>query len=104
MFYGNEDHGISFNDASALTKNYRQANPVDLKGGFFGKDAIMELLNQNGCVGIRYYYGKTSSGEKVLVLVGTDTNENDLVGATDVCKEAAIPCPPRCGNANLLNS
>ena len=106
MFTGKENHDISFNDAGVMTKAYRTANPGQILGGFFGKDALMEMLNETDCVGIRYYYGLDGNGNKVMVLVGTDANENDLVDETkgDVCKEMSIICPPHCGNNNILNS
>lgn len=108
MFTGNEDHTISFENAGKLTKNYRnQMNPEDKKGGFFGEKAILTLLSQQDCVGIRYYYGLNEKEEKkvqVLVIVGVDKNENDLVGEKYVCFEMALPCPDCCSNDNILNS
>jgi hypothetical protein len=107
MFTGNENHDIKFADAGVLTKNYRLTIPAgDTLGGFFGKAALLQILNQPNCVGIRYYYGLNANNDKVLVIVGTDANENDLVDATNnyVCKEMSVLCPPHCGNNNVLNS
>lgn len=104
-FTGNEHHDISFEDASTLTKKYRdQMAPSSRLGGFFGEAAVRDLLDQTNCVGIRYYYGLDKDNKQVLVLVGTDANENDLVGEGKLCMEMAIPCPDRCGNNNILNS
>src|SRR5438309_8651484 len=103
-FTGNENHDITLNDASLLTKEYRKKNPGQILGGFFGKTALLDLLNQTGCVGIRYYYGIDSSGNKVLVLCGADANENDILGpGSNVCKEMSLICPPRCGANDVLN-
>jgi hypothetical protein len=106
MFYGDEDHKISFEAAAVLTKKYRDNNPAPaIKGGFFGRDSIEQILNQDGCVGIRYYHGLDSNNKPVIVLVGTDTDENDMVDVTSghVCREMAIPCPTQCGADNILN-
>jgi hypothetical protein len=104
-FTGHEEHNISFEVAAEFTSNYRdQRSSPGRKGGFFGRDAIEALLAQDDCVGIRYYYGLTSDDEQVLILVGTDANENDLTGEGDGCMEISIPCPDRCGSNNMLNS
>lgn len=102
-FTGREDHSITLADAAKLTKKYRGSVPHgEIKGGFFGKEALLELLNQPDCVGIRYYYGLDEQNTKVMVLVGADANEDDL--DKGLIKEASLLCPPRCGSNNLLNS
>ncbi len=104
-FTGYEIHDISFAKAGDLTKDYRlQMSPGQRKGGFFGQAAVKALLAQENCVGMRYYYGLDKDGKQVLVLVGTDASENDLVGEGNFCMEVAIPCPDRCGANNILNS
>ena len=104
MFTGNEDHGITFEAASTLTKRYRELNPTSIKGGFFGKAAIQTLLNQDGCVGIRIYLGLNKDEILKFVLVGVDEDENDLIGDDYNCMEYSIPCPNQCGSADCLNS
>src|ERR1043165_1853501 len=104
-FTGQEQHDITLQEASKLTSNYRGTVPANSRlGGFFGRDAIQALLDQDGCVGIRYYYGIDDNGGKVLVVVGVTSDENDIIKAGCVCIEAAVPCPPYCGTANVLNS
>jgi len=45
-FTGDEDHSISVEDASQLTQNYReQANSGGILGEFFGKRALLSILN-----------------------------------------------------------
>ena len=103
MFNGNENHDITLAEAAALTKRYRdQMNSTDRKGGFFGKEKLLEILNQTDCVGIRYYYGLDRDNKQVLVLTGVLANEDDM--ADGVLAELALPCPIRCGNDNALNS
>lgn len=102
-FKGDEDHSITLSEASSLTQNYRDSEEAGApKGGFFGKSAIHAILDQEGCVGIRFYYGKEGDGTPTLILVGADENEDDLVDGQ--IEERPIPCPPRCGEANDLNS
>ena len=103
-FTGNENHDISFTNAAVMTKKYRDNNPGAILGGFFGKTALLALLNQSNCVGISYYYGLDANGNKVLVLAGCDANENDLTGPTNLCKEMSVLCPPHCGTNDILNS
>ena len=104
-FTGNEDHSYDWDDAKKLTKKYRdQMSPGDRKGGYFSKAAIQSLLDQDKCVGIRYYYGLDDNDDQVMVVVGVESDENDLVGGTYICLEASMPCPPYCGNNNIINS
>jgi len=103
MFTGNEDHDIMLGDAAALTRNFRERAGKDaIKGGFFGQAALQQLLDQEGVVGIRYYYGQENDGRPVLVLVGVDATGNDLIEGFIL--ERSVPCPPYCGFFNELNS
>ena len=101
-FTGQENHTISLQDAAVLTKRYRDANINAAKGGFFGEDAIKDILNQPGCVGIRYYFALDVANVLKVVLVGTDANENDLVNGE--IAEFSVMCPTICGINNPLNS
>jgi len=100
-FNGTEGGSISLTTGAALTAEYRKQNPGETKGHFFGKDILHDLLNQQGCMGIRMYYGLDEDGNKELVLVGADANENDM---TALVADLSMPCPGVCGNANVLNS
>ena len=103
MFTGNEDHDISLAEASRLTRNYRdRAGKNVIKGGFFGQAAMQQLMDQDGVVGIRYYYAQENDGRPVMILVGVDANGNDL--ADGFLLERSVPCPPFCGYFNELNS
>jgi len=103
-FTGNEDHSITLEEAAKLTKNYRdKAEPDAIRGGFFGKTALLKILNQAGCVGLRIYFGAKADGTPELVLVGVDSKENDILTKGEIA-ERQFPCPPRCGEDNQLNS
>ncbi len=100
-FNGTEGGSISLTAGAALTGEYRKKNPGATKGHFFGKDILQDILDQEGCMGIRMYYGLDEDGNKELVLVGADADENDL---TALVADLSMPCPGVCGNANVLNS
>ncbi len=94
---------ISLDEASKLTNKYRvQAGKDAIKGGLFWKDYVQKLLDQPGCVALRYYHAQDDKGNPVIVLVGVDGDGNDMMGG--VLLELGFLCPPICGIANQLNS
>jgi len=106
MFSGNENHFISLNEAEKLTKKFRTVlSPLlgNAKGEYFGKDAILALLNQEGAVGLRIYFGLSNDlvplPKQVLVAVSADGN--DLINGLIV--ENGLLCPPACSAPNVLN-
>lgn len=101
-FTGNEDHSITLAAASAMTKDFRDANPGAILGGFFGKAAIQAILDQPDCTGIRYYNALTANGDPTLVLVGVKANQDDLVNG--LLADYAKPMPPYSSANNALNS
>lgn len=101
-FDGTEGSAISLSTAAALTKEHRAQNPSARLGHFFGKDIIEEILRQEGCVGIRIYYGIDSdTGKRELVIVGANDEEDDML---DLIADVSAPCPARCSSSNDLNS
>lgn len=100
-FDGTEGGAITLSNASAMTAKYRRENPNQTLGHFFGKDIIMDILKQEGCMGARIYYGIDEDGKKQLMMVGADSNENDM---TDLVVDLTFPCPDTCSNPNPLNS
>lgn len=102
-FTGFEDHRITLEEASAMTRAYRETHPGQTIGHFFGKNTIVDILNQNGCVGIRIYYANDpSTGQQHLVIVGADADQNDIFSG--YIAERGIRCPTHCGKPNLLNT
>lgn len=99
-FTGNEDHRISLQEATRMTKDYQKANPNSMKAHFFGKKAIQDILNQDNCVGIRIYYAQDANGKQHLVVVGADADENDLYNG--LLAERSVGCPPICPNGSPL--
>lgn len=102
-FNGNEGEFITLREGSEMTKRYRNTiQSGDVIGQFFGSSIINEILNQNNCQGIRFYFGKSDSGKMSLVLVGVDANGNDLVDGK--IADRGWDSPPNNSNSNALNS
>jgi len=103
-FTGNEKHDISLEDATRLTRNYRNiAGDNSFLGAYFGKAAIQKILDQEQCVGIRIYNAVNDEGSPNYVLVGVTEEEKDLYDGE--LAEMGIGCPPRCpGNSPLAGT
>lgn len=102
-FNGNESSPIDLTDAEAWTENYRNSvTPGTTKAHFFGKNKLMTILNQTGCMGIRAYYAIDNNGDKQLVLVGANADEQDMYEG--VILDRATPCPTSCDQNSPLNS
>lgn len=99
LFTGKENHLITLEDASELVTNYRATASEDAGlGGFVGKETIQRLINQEGAVGIRIYYGKDAEGGNHLVLIGTDERGNDLLHGE--IAQYLMFCPPWCNDGD----
>jgi hypothetical protein len=102
-FNGNEGEFVTLGDASRWTANYRNTiQPGEVIAFAAGKVKIIELLNQEGCMGARIYYAIKDDGEKNLVIVGVDENGDDLENGLII--DQFIPCPKYCSKSNRLNS
>lgn len=102
-FTGNEDHEFPLAEAAQWTKNYRDSVPAgSVKGHYFGRKILEDILAQDDCVGIRIYYALNDDGVKQLIISGVDADENDIYQGT--LAEKSFLCPSRCGVANPLNS
>jgi len=102
-FNGNEGDFITLREGSEMTKRYRDTiQPGEVIGVFMGKEKIKAILDQSECVGIRFYFAKDDNNENTLVVVGVDSDENDLVNG--LIADKLMKCPPLCSNINTLNS
>jgi hypothetical protein len=101
-FVETEDHHISLEDAAVMTRRYRTSNPDALRGGSIGKTAVMDLLRQADCTGLKFYFARKEDGSADAVFVGVDKAGNDMTGG--IILERSYPCPPYCGEQNPLNS
>jgi hypothetical protein len=102
-FNGDEGTVVTLTDASRWTANYRKTVSADeIIAQFIGKNQLMKILNQKGCVGIRFYYGIADNGLKNIVAVGATSDQNDMING--IILDDALPCKPYCSKANTLNS
>ncbi|MBI4810794.1 MAG: hypothetical protein HY800_05015 [Ignavibacteriales bacterium] len=94
---------ISLDEASKYTSAYRQqATANAIKGGLFWKEYVQKLLDQPGCVAMRYYHGMNTDGKPIIVLVGVNDKGDDI---TDGILLEILPfCPPFCpSNKELIS-
>ncbi len=99
-FTGNEGQPITLEQGGEFTAKHRASDPSGIKGVFFGRNHIEKILAQGECKGLRFYFAKGDDNNPTLVMVGADSNENDLL---DLIVDFAQPCPVRCSSPNLLN-
>lgn len=102
-FDGTEGEQVSLQEGAQLTHNHRMTNPNEVLGHFVGKDILNDILNQSGCMGVRIYYGIDSTGEKKIVLVGADSNQDDMTSGI-IANRTTPPTPPYGSSPNPLNS
>ncbi len=71
---------ITLQEAITMTHAYQNSPQFAglTKAGLISATAVQDLLNQPGCVGVRIYFALNAYNNLTLVLVGTDTNENDM--------------------------
>jgi hypothetical protein len=116
------DASPELTQASEWTRNYRNQNPGAIKGHCIKKEQLSAILGQPGCEGVRMYYGLDDAGNRKLVMVGIDADENDIISTTATAALRAAsdvespepastsiatdlpPCPPCCSVENALNS
>ncbi len=99
---GNENHVITLAQGVKFIQNFKNhPTAPTIKSGLFARNIFEKILAQPGCVGIRYYYAALDDGSPTMVLVGVDTNGNDI--EQGIIAETIFPCPPICGSPNQLN-
>jgi hypothetical protein len=108
---GKEGRPIDLELAASWTKNYRDKHPGELLSQFFGKEILQNILAQEGCQGIRFYYAHDKNlsgwqrcmvsisnfilnilgnieGEKHLIITGVMSDGNDQLHAKPMESEA----------------
>lgn len=69
---------ISHELGAKMVKDFQDANPQDVTANYIGRNILESILAQPDCAGIRFYNALNEMGEKTLVYVGVDMNE-DLI-------------------------
>lgn len=76
--------------------------PVGLaeRGGHFPRQVVDQILAQDGCAGLRFYFGTNPDGSLAVVFVGIDERERDMTGGVVLTDH--FPCPPFCDATSSL--
>ncbi|HTO16215.1 MAG TPA: hypothetical protein VLZ83_10605 [Edaphocola sp.] len=97
----NSSEVVSLTEAQSYTHAFQNQNPEAIKAYFAGIDKIKLILEQEGCIGIRFYNGYDLESEKAnLVLVGVNEAGEDM--ELDTILERLFTCPPICAHKSSL--
>lgn len=91
---------ITLETGAKLTSNYRNAFSTDVRAVCFDKSLINDILIQDGCTGMRIYFGLDESNQHTAVIVGIDNNGDDML---DCIIDNGASCPINCSTPNDLN-
>lgn len=81
---------ISHKMAKDFTSDFEAAYPGENPGYHLGRNIIEKILAQPGCVGMRFYYGLNTEGQKTLVYTGMDANGYPMVNLTMVNQNGVV--------------
>lgn len=92
--------GISMADAAILTENWQSKH--DIKAFLFRKADLLGVLNNSGLQGLRFYMGIEQGSLPTMLVVGVDTNFEDIINVAENSDvyNFALPCPAICDNSN----
>lgn len=62
--------------------------------------AYHDIMSQPGCVEVRTYFAKNSNGDLTFVVIGVDSNGNDMI--TGAIMNKVFPCPSNCPHNSPL--
>ena len=102
----NENTGsiISLEVAKKFVKDFEIKFPRQIVSSFIGSENVKLILAQQNCIGIRIYNGYDVAKEKIsLVLIGVDSNEQDILDGGLIYDEM-VTCPPICPVNGLLTN
>ncbi len=86
---------ISLEQAMTYVKAHCARFPKGVKAFAFGAEHVQDVLNQEGCVGIRIYNGYNEEEDcPNIVVVGVDAEGKDMTGGKIF--DRGIRCPDMC--------
>ena len=114
---GREGAEIDFKVATEWTKNHRHRTPGGVVSQFFGQEIINKILQQPGCIGIRFYYANSkpltgwqrfvkkcfasSEGEVHLIMAGvTKDGMDQLPGSGPHVETFALTATAAAGSSS----
>ena len=81
---------IGYELGAKMVKDFQDANPDLLVATFVGKNIISQILEQPGCVGIRFFNAINEDGKNTLVYVGVDKEGNNILEYSIVAADGNI--------------
>ena len=94
MFTGKENHDISLEDAEKMILEYAEKYKEGPFAWTFGRDAVEEILAQEGCVALRIFGGLYEGDEFHPILIGVTSDGRSMSGGA--VRDFPLPCPPYC--------
>ena len=87
---------IPLEEAIELTHAFQQSEigKDQTISAVFEKNIVEQILNQDGCEGIRIYNALNEEGKITFVLVGYDKEEKDMTDG--FISDRGRLCPPKC--------
>ncbi len=87
---------ITLEEAQNLAKAFNEKYKDETISSFIGSNNVRQILDQEGCVGLRIYNGFNNETQKIaFVIVGVDSEDTELVGDGIIFDELAS-CPTMC--------
>jgi hypothetical protein len=92
---------ITLNEAKSMTHAFQNSTigANQTFAGLVDKTNLLTLLNQEGCTGVRIYNALNDDGKITFVLVGVNSNNEDL---TDYILDKTDLCQNNCSNDSSL--
>lgn len=69
---------IGFDLGAKMVKDFQDLYPNETPCHVIGRNIILQILNQPGCAGIRFYNGINEFGKKTFVYVGVN-EKNEII-------------------------
>ena len=83
-----EEIGIAL--GAKMISDYRMSNPNDVTAHYIGRNILLQILAQPGCVGIKFYNAYNETGSKTLVYVGVNAEGNDMLNITTINQSGTL--------------
>jgi|TARA_B110000037_G_C16894525_1_gene413593 hypothetical protein len=95
-------HIITLQEAETMTHAYQNASQFqDLTIAVcIDNDAYQQVLDQQGCISVRTYFGLDADGKLTIVVVGVDDQGEDMTSG--ILLNHGYKCPAKCPNNSSL--
>ncbi|HEY8930194.1 MAG TPA: hypothetical protein VIM55_13425 [Mucilaginibacter sp.] len=88
LLTGKEGEDFDLHLSAEWIKNHTDRHPHEPHSHFFGKEILQKILNQDGCVGIRFYHAHSEpkgsdKGDRHIIIVGARADGSDMTNTKD---------------------